>query len=105
MFRTPLTVGFGGWLPFKFLFAGRNLAGQDRIYAVNSAGQLLSYGDNGTVGNVSDPVTVGFGGWQNFKFLFAGRNLAGQDRIYAVNSAGQLLSYGDNGTSAMFRTP
>ncbi len=88
-----MTVGFGGWLPFKFLFAGRNLAGQDRIYAVNSAGQLLSYGDNGTVGNVSRPVTVGFGGWQNFKFLFAGRNLAGQDRIYAVNSAGQLLSY------------
>jgi hypothetical protein len=29
-----VVVGFGGWLPFKFLFAGRNVAGQDRIYAV-----------------------------------------------------------------------
>jgi hypothetical protein len=42
-------------------------------------GQLLSYGDSGTPGNVSDPVVVGFGGWSDFKFLFAGGN-----RIYAV---------------------
>jgi hypothetical protein len=27
------------------------------------AGQLLSYGDAGTPGNVSNPVVVGFGGW------------------------------------------
>lgn len=47
-------------------------------------GQLLSYGDAGTPGNVSSPDAVGFGGWLDFKFLFAGRNLAGQDRIYAV---------------------
>jgi hypothetical protein len=47
-------------------------------------GQLLSYGDDGVSGNVSDPVVVGFGGWQEFKFLFAGRNLPGEDRIYAV---------------------
>jgi hypothetical protein len=79
-----VTVGFGGWLPFKFLFAGRNAAGQDRIYAVNQNGELLSYGDDGTPGNVSNPVTVGFGGWLAFKFLFAGRNLAGEGRIYAV---------------------
>ena len=45
--------------------------------------QLLSYGDAGTSGNVSNPVVVGFGGWLNFKFLFAGRNAAGEDRIYA----------------------
>ena len=47
-------------------------------------GELLSYGDDGTDGNVSSPVTVGFGGWQDFKFLFGGRNAAGEDRIYAV---------------------
>jgi hypothetical protein len=29
-----MVVGFGGWLDFKFLFAGRNVVGQDRIYAV-----------------------------------------------------------------------
>jgi hypothetical protein len=29
-------------LDFKFLFAGRNVAGQDRIYAVNQNGELLS---------------------------------------------------------------
>jgi hypothetical protein len=27
-------VGFGGWKAFKFLFAGRNLPGEHRIYAV-----------------------------------------------------------------------
>jgi hypothetical protein len=47
-------------------------------------GELLSYGDAGTLGNVSDPVVVGFSSWGQFKFLFAGRNQAGQDRIYAV---------------------
>ncbi len=80
----PVVVGFGGWLDFKFLFSGRNLAGEDRIYAVDQNGELLSYGDAGTLGNVSDPVVVGFGGWLDFKFLFSGRNLAGEDRIYAV---------------------
>jgi len=30
----PGVVGFGGWQAFKFLFAGRNLAGQNRIYAL-----------------------------------------------------------------------
>ncbi len=79
-----MVVGFGGWLDFKFLFSGRNLAGEDRIYAVDQNGQLLSYGDAGTPGNVSAPVVVGFGGWQDFKFLFSGRNLAGENRIYAV---------------------
>jgi len=47
---------------------------------------LLSYGDAGTAGNVSDPVIVGFGGWQDFRFLFAGANLSGGNRIYAVVS-------------------
>jgi CubicO group peptidase (beta-lactamase class C family) len=56
-------------------------------------GQLLSYGDNGTPGNVSDPVIVGLGAWTDYKFVFAGRNSVGQDRIYAVNQEGQLLSY------------
>jgi hypothetical protein len=51
-----------------------------RIYAPPlGTGQLLSYGDSGTPGNVSAPVVVGFGGWSDFKFLFAGGN-----RIYAV---------------------
>ena len=30
----PVVVGFGGWQEFKFLFGGRNLSGEDRIYAV-----------------------------------------------------------------------
>ena len=67
-------VGFGGWADFKALFALG-----DRIYAVDQQGQLLSYGDNGTPGNVSSPVVVGFGGWADFKDLFGGRG-----RIYAV---------------------
>jgi hypothetical protein len=29
-----VVVGLGGWLQFKFLFAGRNIASEDRIYAV-----------------------------------------------------------------------
>jgi hypothetical protein len=79
-----VVVGFGGWQQFKSLFAGRNAAGEDRIYAVNQNGELLSYGDAGTLGNVSSPVLVGFGGWLQFKFLFAGRNVAGANRIYTV---------------------
>lgn len=47
-------------------------------------GQLLSYRDAGTPGNVLSPMVLGFSGWLDFKFLFGGRNLAGQDRIYAV---------------------
>ena len=43
----PMVVGFGGWLQFKFLFSGRNVAGENRIYAVDQNGQLLSYGDVG----------------------------------------------------------
>jgi hypothetical protein len=68
-------------------------------------GQLLSYGDAGTPGNVSDPVVVGFGGWQDFKFLFAGKNLSGESRIYAVNANGELLSYGDAGTLGNVSAP
>ena len=71
-------------LDFKFLFAGTNLSGEPRLYAVNQDGQLLSYGDAGAPGNVSDPVVVGLGGWLDFKFLFAGTNLSGEHRIYAV---------------------
>ena len=53
---------------------------------MNAQGQLLSYADSGTVGNVSAPVEVGFGGWSAFKFLFAAQNLQGSNRIYAVVS-------------------
>ncbi|MGJ0490254.1 hypothetical protein [Methylobacter sp.] len=70
-----------------------------------ASGELLSYGDAGTPGNVSSPVVVGFGGWQDFKFVFGGRNLAGEDRIYAVDQAGQLLSYGDAGTPGNVSSP
>lgn len=101
----PMVVGFDGWLAFTFLFGGRNVLGQDRVYAVNAQGQLLSYGDAGTQGNVSSPVVVGFGGWLAFKFLFAGKNAAGEDRIYAVNAQGQLLSYGDAGTPGNVSSP
>ncbi|MGQ0659229.1 MAG: hypothetical protein ACT4NU_14285 [Chromatiales bacterium] len=82
----PVVVGFGGWSDFKFLFAGRNVAGENRIYAVNQDGELLSYGDAGTPGNVSNPVVVGLAGWLDFKFLFAGGNVAGENRIYAVRA-------------------
>lgn len=30
----PVLVGFGGWQVFKFLLAGQNTLGQNRIYAV-----------------------------------------------------------------------
>jgi hypothetical protein len=69
---------------FKFLFSGTNLSGENRIYAVNQNGELLSYADDGTPGNVSDPVVVGFDDWLQFKFLFSGTNLSGENRIYAV---------------------
>src|SRR5262249_31782801 len=62
------------------------------------SGELLSYGDSGSPGNVSNPMVVGFGGWLDFKFLFSGTDVSGQNRIYAVNQNGQLLSYGDAGT-------
>jgi hypothetical protein len=101
----PVVVGFGGWLDFKVLFAGANVAGENRIYAVDQTGQLLSYEDAGTLGNVSSPVVVGFGGWSQFAFLFAGKNLAGENRIYAVNPSGQLLSYGDDGTAGNVSAP
>ncbi|SFM73389.1 tyrosinase family protein [Nitrosomonas communis] len=101
----PVIVGFGGWLDFKFLFAGRNATGENRIYAVEQNGQLLSYGDAGTPGNVSNPVVVGFGGWLDFKFLFAGKNAIGENRIYAVDQNGQLLSYGDAGTPGNISDP
>ncbi|MEW6180356.1 MAG: hypothetical protein AB1522_10555 [Chloroflexota bacterium] len=102
---SPVVVGFGGWKDFKFLFGGGNLAGENRIYAVDQNGQLLSYGDAGTPGNVSSPVVVGFGGWKDFKFLFSGKNLAGENRIYAVDQNGQLLSYGDAGTPGNVSSP
>ncbi len=68
-------------------------------------GQLLSYGDAGTPGNVSDPTTVGFGGWQGFRSIFSGANIAGDNRIYAVDQAGQLLSYGDASTPGNVSSP
>ncbi|MBV8096632.1 MAG: hypothetical protein JO110_25990 [Acetobacteraceae bacterium] len=101
----PVVVGFGGWLDFKFLFAGANGSGANRIYAVNQNGQLLSYGDAGTPGNVSNPVVVGSGAWLEFKFVFSGRNLLGENRIYAVDQNGRLLSYGDNGTPGNVSNP
>jgi hypothetical protein len=68
-------------------------------------GELLSYGDAGTPGNVSNPMVVGFGGWLDFNFLFAGANAAGANRIYAVDSSGQLLSYGDSATQGNVSDP
>lgn len=68
-------------------------------------GQLLSYGDAATAGNVSNPMVVGFGGWLEFKSLFAGANAAGDNRIYAVENAGRLLSYGDAATLGNVSSP
>jgi hypothetical protein len=94
---------------------GKKTAYQDLLAAVKGLsittdnpfvnGELLSYGDSGTVGNVSNPVTVGSGGWLGFKFLSAGRNALGENRIYAVNQSGQLLSYGDSGTPGNVSAP
>ncbi len=73
----------GGWIS-SLSSAARTSPVKDRIYAADQNGQLLSFGDAGTIGNVSAPVVVGFGGWLDFKFLFSGRNGLGEDRIYAV---------------------
>ena len=103
--RSPSDSAAGS--SFTFLFAGQNALGENRIYAVNSSGELLSYGDDGSPGNVSAPVTVGFGGWLSFTFLFAGQNAQGQNRIYAVNQSqnGQLLSYADAGNPGNVSAP
>ena len=89
---TNVAVSVTGTTPggFSVLVDDRN--------APFETGQLLSYGDAGSPGNVSNPVVVGFGGWLDFKFLFSGRNLSGENRIYAVDQSGQLLSYGDAGS-------
>jgi hypothetical protein len=68
----------------KFLFAGKNVVGENLIYPVNQSGQLLSCGNAGTAGNVPSLVTIGFGGWEAFKSLFACANETNQNRIYAV---------------------
>jgi hypothetical protein len=91
---TNVTVSVTGTTPGGFLIV------VDDRNAPFETGQLLSYGDSGTPGNVSDPVVVGFGGWSDFKFLFAGGN-----RIYAVDQNGQLLSYGDSGTAGNVSDP
>jgi hypothetical protein len=110
----PVTVGLGGWQAFTHVFAGRNAAGEhaageDRIYAVDQAGQLLSYGDSGLAGNVSSPTIVGLGGWQAFTHVFAGTDVSGNaqymQRIYAVDQDGQLLSYRDAGTPGNVSDP
>jgi hypothetical protein len=92
-------VGAGEWLDYRFLFAGTNTNGVDRIYAVEQSplGQLVSYADDGT-----DPVPVGSGGsWLGFAFLFAGTvgrgALSGENCIYAVDQSGRLLAYTDGG--------
>ncbi len=74
----------GGWNTFSFLFAGKNALGQNRIYAVNERGQLLSYAPTNPL---SGEVIVGADGWgfgQNFSAVFAGVNLLGENQIYAV---------------------
>ena len=67
------------------------------------AGELLSYTDDASPGNVSAPILVGFDDWLQFKFLFAGQNAQGGNRIYAVNQDAQLLSYGDDGVRVTSR--
>ena len=90
----PVIVGVYGWDGMATVFAGKDSAGNGRIYAVNDHGNLLSYSDDGKQGNVGHPVVVGKGIWMDmFTFLFAGANTAGQHRIYGVNRLGQLLSY------------
>ena len=71
--------------------AGANTLRENRIYAVNHKGQLLSYTDNGKHGNVGNPhlVVVGSGAWGQFgNGLFAGQNANGVPCIYAVSGTG-----------------
>jgi FAD/FMN-containing dehydrogenase len=96
------TIVGSGWSDFGFIFAGRNLAGENRIYATERAGpDLWSYRDDGTPGNldVSTPSNIGLptgakgdryrheGGWRPLRNLMAGANLAGEGRIYALDEA------------------
>jgi hypothetical protein len=97
----------GGWNTFSFFFAGANALGQNRIYAANEGGQLLSYSPTNPL---SDEVIVGSDGWaigQNYDSVFAGVNLLGENHIYAVTNpslslfgggGGDLLSFSDDGT-------
>ena len=101
----PMVVGFGGWTPFKFLFGGRNLAGDNRIYAVNADGNCSRMAMVERWGMCRVQWSSGSVAGQAFKFLFGGRNLAGDNRIYAVNADGQLLSYGDAGTPGNVSDP
>ncbi|HEX3692924.1 MAG TPA: tachylectin-related carbohydrate-binding protein [Solirubrobacteraceae bacterium] len=55
--------------------------------------RLLSYGDDGSPGNVSDPTTVSHDAWGWFDFVFGSSG-----RVYAVDPSGQLLSFADDGT-------
>jgi hypothetical protein len=100
----PVPVGVSGWTDFKFVFAGRDLGREGRIYAVTPGGLLVSYGDTGIAGNVLDQVIVGPGEWADYTFVFGGRNSLGQDRIYAVQG-GQLLSYAVPGIGANVSDP
>jgi Tachylectin len=68
-------------------------------------GQLLSYADAGTPGNVASPQVVGYGGWQEFTRVFSGLDVSGEGRIYAVDTQGELLSYGDSGMLANVTDP
>jgi hypothetical protein len=108
-------VGSDGWAStrdggnFATVFAGVNLLGENRIYAMtwdppsldpfqgNSWGNLLSYSDDGTTGNVGHPVTVGAGGWDKIGHVFAGKDSKGLGCIYAVQWDGTLLLYHDDG--------
>ena len=105
--KTALTAGQSFTTDGVTIYVGDAVLGGGFSIQVETieTGQLLSYGDAGTPGNVSDPVVVGFGGWLDFKFLFGGENLSGENRIYAVNQNGQLLSYGDDGTPGNVSDP
>jgi hypothetical protein len=78
---------------------------QPTTKTVLNPGDLLSYGDAGTAGNVSAPAIVGFGAWNPFKFVFGGKNATGKNSIYAVNTNGELLSYGDNASPGNVSAP
>jgi hypothetical protein len=77
-----------------------NDASQARIYAVNRGGELLSYSDDGTSGNVGHPVVVGADGWDKFSAVFFCpiSSAISTGQIYAVDESGDLLQYQDDGT-------
>jgi len=91
LWQSPKLIG-SGWETFRHVFTG----GQNIIYAVNEAGDLLWYRHNTAYDvklqnrrrqtELTGPLVV-HKGWQNFRHVFS----AGDGVIYAIDQNGDLL--------------